>query len=187
MKIKPLGIEGAWVAESPVWTDDRGSFREWFKLSDIEKATERKFDLEQANVSSSKKGTIRGIHYSLAAKGQAKWITCISGSIRDVVVDIRPNSKTFGKWVAIDLSGNSGKAVFYSEGLGHGFISLEENSTVAYLVTSTYSPTEEFDINPLDETLGIDWKLELEDFIISEKDRNAPGLHQRRTEGKLPI
>ena len=187
MKIKPLGIEGAWVAESPVWTDNRGSFREWFKLSDIENAAERKFDLEQANVSSSKKGTIRGIHYSLAAKGQAKWITCISGSIRDVVVDIRPNSKTFGKWIAIDLSGNSGKAVFYSEGLGHGFISLEENSTVAYLVTSTYSPTEEFDINPLDETLGIDWKLESEDYIISEKDRNAPGIHQRRTEGKLPI
>jgi dTDP-4-dehydrorhamnose 3,5-epimerase len=187
MIITPLGIEGAWVAESPVRTDDRGSFHEWFKLSDIEKATKRKFDLEQANVSSSKKGTIRGIHYSLAAKGQAKWITCISGSIRDVVVDIRPKSKTFGKWIAIDLYGNSGKAVFCSEGLGHGFISLENNSTVAYLTTSTYSPTEEFDINPLDETLGIDWKLQLEDFLISEKDRNAPGLHQRRTEGKLPL
>jgi len=186
MIITPLEIEGAWVAESPLWEDERGWFREWFKMSDIEKIIDRKFDLEQANVSSSRINTVRGIHYSLAAKGQAKWITCISGSIRDIVVDIRPKSETFGKWIAINLSGNSGKSVFYEEGLGHGFISLEENSTITYLETSAYSPKDEYCINPFDNKLNIDWKIPANECILSAKDQKAPGLNERLRQGKLP-
>jgi dTDP-4-dehydrorhamnose 3,5-epimerase len=186
MKITPLEIEGAWVAEAPLWEDERGWFREWFKISDIESVIDRKFNVEQANVSSSRINTIRGIHYSLAAKGQAKWITCISGSIRDIVVDIRPKSETFGKWIAIELSGNSGKSVFYEEGLGHGFISLAENSTITYLETSTYSPKDEYCINPFDDVLNIDWKVSANECILSEKDRKAPGLNERLRQGKLP-
>jgi dTDP-4-dehydrorhamnose 3,5-epimerase-like enzyme len=83
MELTPLGIEGAWLAESPVWKDDRGFFREWFKTEDINKATGRNFNVEQANISSSTKGTLRGIHYSLAAKGQAKWVTCVTGLTND--------------------------------------------------------------------------------------------------------
>jgi len=99
MKLTPLGIEGVWVAESPVWRDDRGFFREWFKAEDIKKVTGRNFSIEQANISVSSAGTLRGIHYSIAPRGQAKWITCVSGSIKDVIVDIRPDSQTFGKWI----------------------------------------------------------------------------------------
>jgi dTDP-4-dehydrorhamnose 3,5-epimerase len=186
MELTPLGIEGAWLAESSVWSDERGFFREWFKTEDINKATGRNFNVEQANISSSTKGTLRGIHYSLAAKGQAKWVTCVSGLIKDVIVDIRPNSKTYGDWIEVELSGSSGNAVLIGEGLGHGFISLADVSTVAYLVSSPFSPTEEFEINPLDPAIAINWGLPLSELKISEKDKNAPTLEERKKEGKLP-
>ena len=179
MKLTPLGIEGAWLAESPVWSDDRGFFREWFKSEDIKAATGRDFGVEQANVSLSSAGTLRGIHYSVAPRGQAKWITCVTGSIQDVIVDIRPDSKTFGQWVVVELKGDSGKAVFISEGLGHGFLSLEDNTAVAYLVSTPFSPNDEFEINPLDEKLGIKWGMQLSSLKISGKDKIAPTLAER--------
>ena len=186
MNLIPLGIEGAWLAESPVWSDERGFFREWFKAEDVKSATGRDFGIEQANISLSSLGTLRGIHYSIAPRGQAKWITCVSGSIKDVIVDIRPASQTFGNWIEVELNGNSGKAVFISEGLGHGFIALEDNTAVAYLVSTPFSPSDEFDINPLDEKIGINWGMELNELKISEKDKNAPTLAERLNQGKLP-
>ena len=101
-------------------------------------------------------------------------------------MDIRPNSKTFGKWIEVELGGTSGDAVLISEGLGHGFIALAEASTVAYLVSSPFSPAEEFEINPLDPAVGINWGLPLSNLKISHKDQNAPSLHERFQEGKLP-
>lgn len=187
MKITPLGIEGVWVAESPIWSDDRGFFREWFKTADIEEATGRSFGIEQANISHSSKGTLRGIHYSIAPRGQAKWITCVSGAIKDIIVDIRPDSSTFGQWVEVELRGNSGKAVFISEGLGHAFIALEDNTTVAYLVSTPFSLTHEFEINPLDEKIAVNWGIQLSELKISDKDKKAPTLEERLVEGKLPI
>ena len=186
MKLTPLGIDGAWVAESPVWSDDRGFFREWFKSEDVKAATGREFGIEQANISLSSTGTLRGIHYSIAPRGQAKWITCVAGSIQDVIVDIRPDSKTFGQWVDVELKGDSGKAVLISEGLGHGFLALEDNTAVAYLVSTLFSPTDEFEINPLDEKIGIKWGMDLSSLKISEKDKIAPGLVERLNEGRLP-
>ena len=187
MELTPLGIDGVWLAQSPVWSDDRGFFREWFKSVDVKKATGRDFGIEQANISLSSRGTLRGIHYSIAPRGQAKWITCVSGSIKDVIVDIRPDSRTFGKWIEVELSGSSGQAVFISEGLGHGFVALEDNTAVAYLVSTPFSPEHEFEINPLDKKIGINWGLDIGDLKISDKDKRAPGLLQRRQEGKLPI
>ena len=186
MKLTPLGIDGAWLAESPVWSDERGFFREWFKSEDVRVATGREFGIEQANISLSSVGTLRGIHYSIAPRGQAKWITCVAGSIQDVIVDIRPDSKTFGQWIDIELKGESGKAVLISEGLGHGFLALENNTAVAYLVSTPFSPTDEFEIDPLDEKIGIKWGMELSSLKISEKDRIAPTLAERLAEGKLP-
>jgi dTDP-4-dehydrorhamnose 3,5-epimerase len=186
MELTPLGIEGAWLAESPVWKDDRGSFREWFKAEDIKSVTGRNFGIEQANISVSARGTLRGIHYSIAPRGQAKWITCVSGSIQDVTVDIRPDSKTFGQWVDIELKGDSGKAIFISEGLGHGFLALEDNTTVAYLVSTPFSPTDEYEINPLDEKIGINWGIYISNLKISDKDKTAPTLAERLVERKLP-
>jgi dTDP-4-dehydrorhamnose 3,5-epimerase len=186
MNLKPLGIDGTWLAESPVWSDDRGFFREWFRSEDVKAATSREFGIEQANISLSSAGTLRGIHYSIAPRGQAKWITCVSGSIQDVIVDIRPNSKTFGQWIDVELKRDSGNAVFISEGLGHGFLALEDNTAVAYLVSTPFSPTDEFEINPLDEKIGIKWGIDLSSLKISEKDKIAPTLAERLAEGKLP-
>lgn len=186
MNLIPLGIEGAWLAESPVWSDERGFFREWFKAEVVKSATGRDFGIEQANISLSSLGTLRGIHYSIATRGQAKWITCVSGSIKDVILDIRPASQTFGNWIEVELNGDSGKAVFISEGLGHGFIALEDNTAVAYLVSTPFSPSDEFDINPLDKEIGINWGMNLSELKISEKDKNAPTLAERLAEGKLP-
>jgi dTDP-4-dehydrorhamnose 3,5-epimerase len=186
MELKPLGIEGVWLAESSVWSDDRGFFREWFKSADVKNTTGRDFGIEQANVSLSSKGTLRGIHYSIAPRGQAKWITCISGAIKDVIVDIRPDSMSFGQWIEVELSGDSGKAVFVSEGLGHGFVAQEDNTAVAYLVSTPFSPSDEFEVNPLDEKIGINWGFDLSELKISDKDKFAPTLAERLAEGKLP-
>ena len=186
MEISELGISGVFLAESKVFADDRGFFREWFKSTDIKSATGRDFGIEQANISLSSQGTLRGIHYSIAPRGQAKWITCVAGSIKDVIVDIRPDSQTFGKWIEVLLTGDSGQAVFISEGLGHGFVALEGNTAVAYLVSTPFSPTDEFEINPLDQKIGINWGMDLSALKISEKDKNAPTLAERLAEGKLP-
>jgi dTDP-4-dehydrorhamnose 3,5-epimerase len=186
MKLTPLGIEGVWLAESPVWSDDRGFFREWFKSEDIKNETGRDFGIEQANISLSSRGTLRGIHYSIAPRGQAKWITCVAGSIKDVIVDIRPNSKTFGQWIEVELSGDSGKAVLISEGLGHGFLALEDNTAVAYLVSTPFSPTHEYEINPLDEKIAINWGMEISELNISDKDRTAPSLMDLKSRNLLP-
>jgi dTDP-4-dehydrorhamnose 3,5-epimerase len=186
MELTPLGIEGVWLAESPVWSDDRGFFREWFKSSDVKNVTGRDFRIEQANISLSSKGTLRGIHYSIAPRGQAKWITCVSGSIKDVIVDIRPDSESFAQWIEVELGGDSGKAIFIGEGLGHGFVAQEDNTTVAYLVSTPFSPSDEFEINPFDETIGINWGIDLSDLKISDKDKNAPGLIKRKENGELP-
>ena len=186
MKLTPLGIEGAWVAESPVWSDERGFFREWFKSETVKSTIGREFGIEQANISLSSLGTLRGIHYSIAPRGQAKWITCVTGSIQDVIVDIRPESNTFGKWIDIELSGDSGKAVIISEGLGHGFLALKDSTAVAYLVSTPFSPAEEFEINPLDKNIGINWGMNFDSLKISEKDKIAPTLTERLAEGKLP-
>jgi dTDP-4-dehydrorhamnose 3,5-epimerase len=186
MKLTPLGIEGVWLAESPVWSDNRGFFREWFKSEDIKNVTGKDFGIEQANISYSSKGTLRGIHYSVAPRGQAKWITCVAGSIQDVIVDIRPDSKTFGQWIDVELKGDSGSALCISEGLGHGFLALEDNTAVAYLVSTPFSPNDEFEINPLDEKIAIDWGMDPNLLKISEKDRNAPSLMTRFKQDQLP-
>jgi dTDP-4-dehydrorhamnose 3,5-epimerase len=187
MEITPLGIQGAWLAKSPVWADDRGSFREWFKTSDIEAVTGIDFSVAQANLSESKRGVVRGLHYSLAPVGQAKWVTCVTGAIRDVIVDIRPTSPTFGKYVSVDLVAGDGQVVLIGASLGHGFVSQFDWSTVAYLVTSPYSPSDEFEINPLDSVIAIDWGLPSSELLLSPKDVAAPGLTARRAEGKLPL
>ena len=186
MKMTPLGIEGLWLAESSIWSDERGCLREWFKTEDVRAATGINFTIQQANISFSKRGVIRGLHYSLAPQGQDKWVTCISGSIRDVVVDISPKSPTYKKTVHVDLDELDGKAILIRAGLAHGFASLSSTSAIAYLLSSPYSPSEEFEINPLDPELGIDWGVRPSEILLSKKDKTAPSLIVRQNEAKLP-
>ena len=108
--------------------------------------------------------------------GQAKWVTCANGAIWDVVIDIRPKSPTFKHWEAIELRAEEGKALMISEGLGHAFLSLEDDTVISYLLTTPYSPKEEFAINPQDPEIGIDWpKIPLH---FSEKDAAAPAVRE---------
>ena len=186
MILTPLGIDGAWLAESTIWSDERGFFREWFIAEEIKKITGYDFDVIQSNISSSSRGTLRGIHYSLADKGQSKFVTCVRGSILDVVVDIRPNSSTYKKWLAIELTESNGQSVLIGNGLGHAFLALENKSTVSYLVTSRYSTQDEFEINPLDSDIGIQWPLQRSEFLISKKDLSAPTLLSQLQKNKLP-
>ena len=189
MKFTPLGLKGLWLAESQVWKDERGSFQEWFKSEEVFEATGFKFSVLQANISSSKENVIRGIHYSLAPGGQAKWVTCASGRIVDVVVDIRPNSPTFKKTVYVNLQAGDGKSILIGPGLGHAFISLKDDTNVSYLISSPYSPEYEYGIHPMDPELNINWDLGSgpdNSAVISAKDLDAPTLETRRKEGKLP-
>jgi len=186
MKFTALGIEGAWLAESPVWADQRGCFREWFKAEEIYATTGILFPIQQANFSQSQRGVIRGIHYSLTPLGQVKWITCISGSINDVIVDLRPNSPTFKKAEYVHLTPESGFSILIGTGLGHGFESLEDNSAVAYLLSSKYSPEHEFGINPFDVGLSLNWKVSEGEAILSQKDLEAPSLQSAYSKKFLP-
>ena len=176
MEFKELGLSGAWVFEEKIHQDSRGSFQEWFRSDLIEEITGRAFPVVQANTSLSRKGVVRGIHFSTHPIGQAKWVTCTAGAIRDVLVDLRPESTTFKQWVSVDLSGEDAKAILVPERFGHAFISLEEDTKVSYLLTSAFAPEFEFAINPLDEEIAITWPdMEL---VLSEKDRSAPTLAQ---------
>ena len=187
MNVESLDIEGSWLAKSPIHSDTRGSFREWFRAEDFFSQTKLSFSIAQANVSTSTKGTVRGIHYSLAAAGQAKWVTCVAGRINDVIVDIRPDSPTFGHKQRVELSAENGAAVYIGKGLGHGFIALEDNTVVSYLVSSPFSAAEEFEIHPLDPALDIAWGMSNELLKISAKDAAAPTLESRKSEGRLPF
>jgi dTDP-4-dehydrorhamnose 3,5-epimerase len=188
MELTPLGLEGAWLAESPIWNDNRGHFREWFKQEEVLSKTGIDFSVQQANISLSQRGVIRGIHYSLAPGGQSKWVTCVQGSILDVIVDIRPKSETFRKYEILDLNGNEGRALLIGAGLGHGFLSLEDNTVTAYLLSSGYNTNLEHAVNFFDKDLDIDISNELVNMkpLLSEKDILAPGLMDLERQNLLP-
>jgi dTDP-4-dehydrorhamnose 3,5-epimerase len=174
MKFEPLELDGAWLAISDIHSDRRGSFFEWLRTDELNDKTNETFKVAQANVSVSKKHAMRGIHFSAAPGGQAKWVSCLAGSILDVVVDLRRDSKTYLKWSATNLDARSGKSLYIGNGLGHAFLALEDNSIVSYLLSTPYQPQMEHSINPYDRTIGIEWP---EGFhILSQKDSNAQSL-----------
>ena len=186
MKLTELGIKGAWIVESDVWPDNRGSFREWFKPSESKEIIGFEFKVEQANLSISDYGVVRGIHYSLAPEGQAKWVTCAHGEILDFIIDLRTNSATYKKVESIQLSGNGNKSLLIGSGLGHAFVSLAQGSAVTYLLSSPYKPELEFEINPLDQSLKLDFGIPAIGLIVSEKDKLAPTLIEQEISGRLP-
>ena len=185
MKIEELEIEGCWLLTSSLFNDERGSFREWFTSEKIFDETSFRFETAQSNISTSKKGALRGLHYSLSPVGQSKIITCARGSIVDVVVDIRPTSKTDKKWISVDLSGSEAKSIMIASGLAHGFISLEDESVVTYQQTSRYSPSEEFGINPFDPEVGVIWPYLSP--ILSHKDATSITVAEAEKLGILPL
>jgi len=179
MTFTPMKIQGAWIHSPNIFSDNRGSFHEILKLSDLHAELGRGFEVHQVNQSRSHKGVVRGIHWTLGAPGQAKYVSCTKGAIWDVVVDVRADSATFGQWDAEFISSENGKSVLISEGLGHAFLSLEDNSTATYLCSSEFNPVADRILNPMTLELGIPF-LEIaqshgiESLILSEKDRSAP-------------
>ena len=188
MSFTPMKIEGSWVFESKKFDDERGSFHEVFKLSQISEALGRTFEVKQANHSISKAGVIRGIHWADVPPGQAKYVSCFRGKIWDVVVDIRVGSPTFGHWDSVELSAQNGRSVFISEGLAHVFLSLENDSVVSYLCSEEFNPSSEHGINPLDTELDIPFatKWDPSSFVISTKDAQAPSFKQVQDMALLP-
>ncbi|WP_138845742.1 dTDP-4-dehydrorhamnose 3,5-epimerase [Rhodococcus pyridinivorans] len=191
MRYRELSIPGAYEITPRQFGDDRGVFLEWFKQETFTDAAGRPLKLAQANCSVSAAGVLRGIHYADVPPGQAKYVTCVSGSVLDVVVDLRVGSPTFGKWDSVLLDTKDRRAIFLSEGLGHGFLALEDNSTVVYLCSTGYNPDREHEVHPLDPDIGINWPTvgpggsSLE-FELSAKDKSAPGLMEARDADRLP-
>lgn len=187
MLITSLSIAGALEIENAIHGDSRGEFVEWFKSDKLQEATGRDFSLAQANLSRSARGTVRGIHFADIPPGQAKYITCPVGRIVDYIVDIRVGSPTFGSWVSIEVSAEKRNAVFLSEGLGHTFLALEDDTVVTYLVTDIYRPEREHGIHPLDATLALEFPIPANELQLSAKDQSAPGLREAQEQGLLPV
>ena len=185
MEIEPLGIDGAWVMRPRQFEDDRGVFLEWIRQGPVVEATGAEFSLAQANMSVSRRGTIRGIHFSVATPGQAKYVVCASGAIRDVVVDVRVGSPTFGQWRDVRLDDKDRSCLLISPGLGHAFQALSDSATVVYLCSTVYDPPSEKAVTPLDFALGLDWQ-DVGSVTVSDKDRAAPSLAEAAALGHLP-
>lgn len=180
-----LDIAGAWLTTPRIHTDDRGSFLEWFRDSELGSDVGHHLDVAQANCSVSRLGVIRGIHFSDVPPGQAKYVTCASGAILDVVVDLRVGSPGFGRWQGVRLDDTDRRALYISEGLGHAFAALTDQATVMYLCSTPYAPGREHGVHPLDPAIGIAWPSEVEP-VLSDKDAAAPSLAEAQSAGLLP-
>lgn len=192
MQIEALPLEGAWSFTPKQFGDDRGTFLEAFTSSSFVEAVGHPLVVEQVNCSVSAAGVLRGIHFADVPPGQAKYVMCTKGAVLDVIVDIRVGSPTYGQWTSVLLDDVDRRAVYLSEGLGHGFCSLEDGSTVTYLCSSGYNPKAEHGTHPLDAELGIEWPTvgrngEPLTYELSAKDEQAPTLAQAREAGLLPV
>ena len=185
MKVRELCVPGAFEFTPIQHQDGRGLFLEWFKVDRLAEAIGHPLTLAQANLSVSTAGTLRGVHFADVPPGQAKYVTCPRGAVLDFVVDVRVGSPTFGVCDAVRLDGDDRRAVYLSEGLGHAFLALEDDSTLTYLCSTGYSPGREHGINPLDPALDLPLPDGV-DFVLSDKDTAAPTLAQAADQGLLP-
>ena len=184
MQIRELSIPDSYEITPKQFGDDRGVFLEWYRFDKLAEVVGHPLDLAQANLSTSARDVVRGIHFADVPPGQAKYVTCVTGSILDVIVDIRVGSPTFGAWEAVPLDDRDRRAVYLAEGLGHAFCALTEGATVTYLCSSVYRPGHEHGINPIDPELGIVWPAGTP--LLSTKDAAAPSLAEAKATGLLP-
>lgn len=183
LSIRPLKIEGAYILEGEFFHDSRGMFRELMKFSDL-KSIKCLLPWVQNNVSISNRNTIRGIHYSTGPVKQNKLVTCLNGSVRDFVVDVRRNSPTFGNFCEVQLNSSIPNSLFIEGGLGHAFLAQTDNCIVSYLLSSEYNPKNEFGLDPFDLDININW--DVTDFLISDKDVDSESLKEALLNRRLP-
>lgn len=178
MQFKETEIPGLWLIEPKVFKDERGYFMESFKQDEFEKHI-GPISFIQENESMSAKGVLRGLHYQLAPYAQAKLVRVIVGEVLDVAVDLRIDSPTFGKSVAVLLSGENKRQLFVPRGFAHGFKVISETALFQYKVDNNYKPDHEAGIFYNDPAIAIDWGInENEEIILSAKDKCLPLLSE---------
>lgn len=166
-------VDGAYVLDFKAFEDERGFFTRAFCAKEFAKAG-LPVNMIQANLAGSAEiGTLRGLHYQTAPHEEAKLLRCIKGAIFDVVVDIRPESPTYGAWCGVELSDVNRQMMFVPEGCAHGYLTLKANSEVYYLVSAFYEPDAEKGIRWNDSAFNIEWPI-MENMVISDKDETWP-------------
>jgi len=174
MDCSKLKIEGSWLMNDPVFQDARGAFEVFWEAVDFEKSGVT-FKPVSAHHSYNKlKGTLRGMHYQSFPHYQSKLVSCISGAVYDVMVDMRVDSPTYLKWEAVELIAGCGRSIYIPAGCAHGFVTLDDNTTIAYLIEGAYKPEAAATVRWNDAAIGIQWPVT--DPILSDRDRNAPDI-----------
>lgn len=178
MNVLKTDIEGVLIIEPTVHGDSRGYFMESFSERDFAAQTGLEVRFVQDNESCSRRGVLRGLHFQREPHAQAKLVRVVSGRVLDVAVDIRPESPTFGKYVAVELSGTNHRQLFIPKGFAHGYVVLEEDTVFQYKCDEFYHPESEDGIAWNDPQIAIRWPLAESEIILSEKDSNRPTLSE---------
>ncbi len=175
MKVTKTEIEGVFIIEPQIFEDSRGYF---FESYNQQKLLEHGIDCNfiQDNQSKSSYGTIRGIHFQKGEFAQAKLVRVLEGTVIDVAVDLRPNSPSFGKHIEVELSAENKKQLFIPRGLGHGFSVISKEAVFAYKCDNVYNKEAEGSLLYSDNDLNINWRIDKNDAILSDKDKMAPLL-----------
>ncbi len=180
MNLTETGIKGVYLIEPAVFGDNRGWFYESYSALKFAQLGIDTVFVQDNRSFSEKKGTVRGLHCQKAPAAQAKLVSCTRGSIIDVAVDIRKDSPTYLRHVAVELSGENKKMLYIPKGCLHGFVTLTDNVELSYKVDDYYSPENDRSIRFDDPIFGIDWGTD--NPVLSEKDRNAPLFSQSDVE-----
>lgn len=176
MRIDRLDLAGCVLITPRAFTDDRGQFFESYSQRAFAEAIGDVTFIQDNSALSHKRGTLRGLHFQLPPMAQSKLVRVLTGSVLDVAVDIRSGSPTFGQYIAAKLSEENRAQLFVPRGFAHGYLTLEDNTQVAYKVDSYYSPEHERSVLWSDPALAVDWGLGGEAPIIADKDAKAPLL-----------
>jgi len=173
-------LDGCFVIEPRIITDERGYFMESFNEKTFQNGINDHVHFVQDNQSYSSKGVLRGLHYQTGEHAQAKLVRVLHGEVLDVAVDIRPDSPTFGQYEAVVLSGENQKQFFVPRGFAHGFLVLSERATFFYKCDNFYNKESEGGIIYDDKTININWDFPITELIISEKDKVQPNLENAK-------
>jgi len=174
MKVASTFIEGVFIIEPKVYTDNRGFFYEFFNQQRFEQQAGLKVQFIQDNLAKSHKGVLRGFHFQKQPYEQAKLVSVIKGSVLDVIIDLRKNSKTFGQHLSIELNETNKKQLFIPRGFAHAYLSLEDNTLFCYKIDNIYHPESEAGIKFDDPDIKIDWHFAPSQLILSDKDTKLP-------------
>ena len=177
VNIKNLELEGVLELKPKLFDDERGYLYENYNIKNVISILGEGISFKQQNIVFNKKGVIRGLHFQKPPNEQGKLISVLSGKIFDVVLDIKKNSKTFGKHISIVLDSYKKNILWIPPGYAHGFQSLDEETLVQYNMTEIYNPEFECSINYNDPQLDIDWPIK-SDILVSEKDKDAKNLEE---------